>query len=562
MPLLNDKLLREWVEPEDMKNNFKIEKEEDSSTDSETVAFERVNDHELLSEGEIKKEYPGEQGKSSHLKVVDGESSLEKVVTFQGSNTKTNTARSKQSGHFDVGKVKNYRNILKELCEGAPEASGEVTNMCRFRCSQCKKERKSWRYVCAHFWTEHRKRLSCHDVPKFISKKACHNCKICGEKILCDAYFICQHLEKHGTKIGTYRKNFLLNSSKILPDAVYSDNHIGNFYIYQCETCNESYSSRTLFTTHLRTQSHGSALNVGINLKKKVFHKCKLCDKTILCDKTVLCSHIRSSHGITIQLYCKQTGCTFERSKYFQKYFLTSLTESKKVTNACEFKCNICEITYNKVSNFRDHFHKHNIKPPGHLSDYLTKGSFYQCKKCHKHLLCDIKTIQHHMNVVHGRKMSINVTVVTSHKREYAKLYNTFTKNIPIASKVWKESAVPMSKIHIQDVTSKLGDLCTYSCPTCNSESFTRWPDLANHSKVLHGCSLKFNPKHVSVARYHTCLICPKVILCDQYFLRPHLRYCHKMSLSKYETIFRKNGGEILPSFTQWRTITNRKNKV
>ncbi len=561
MPLTDDNWLRAWVEPGDIKSDLKIQREV-SSKDSESDELAREYENEHLSDGAVENGYLAEQEEKSHLKVVEGESSLEKDVTVQGTNSKTITARSKHIGHFDVGKVKKYRNILKELCQGAPEVSGEVTNMCRFRCSQCNKDIKCWRLVCNHFWAEHRQRISYRDVPKYISKKACHICRICGEKLLCDSYFLWQHLEKHNIKISHYKEKFLFTLLNRLPNAVYSDNLIGNLCIYQCETCKQTYSSRSLFAKHLRSLSHGSALNVGINLKKKVFHQCKLCDKSVLCDNVVVYGHIFNTHGLTPESYCKQTGCTLERTRHFRKDFLTSLKESKKIKNACEFKCNICEITYNKVSNFRDHFHKHNIKPPGHFSDYLTKGSFYQCKKCNKILLCDIKTIQHHMNVVHGTKMNINVTVVTSHKREYEKLYTAFTKNIPIASKVWKVSAVPMTNVPLQDVTSKLGDLCTYYCPTCNSESFTRWPDLTNHYQDLHGCSLKFNPKHVSVARYHTCLICPKAILCDQYFLRPHLRYCHKMSLTKYQAIFRRNGGEILPSFTLWRTKTNRKSTV
>ncbi len=445
---------------------------------------------------------------------------------------------------------------MNELCQGAPEASG--ANMCRFRCSQCAKDMRSWRFVCDHFRTEHSQSISYYDVPKFISKKACHICNICGEKILCDAYFISQHLEKHDMKVGYYQKKFLFDSSNKLPDAVYSDNLIGNLCIYQCESCKQTFSSRTLFYRHMKSLAHGSPLNVGLYLQTKVFHKCKICKKSILCDKTTLYGHIVNTHKVTLELYCKQTGCTLERTKYFHKEFLQSLKESKRITNACECKCSICGITYNKVGNFRDHFINHNMKPPGHLSDYLTKGSFYQCKKCHRYLLCDIKTIQYHMNRVHRKKLKQKNTVVTSHNKEYAKLYSDFTRNIPIASKVWKESAVPMSDIPLNYVTSKLGDLCIYSCPNCDSEEFSSWYKLAKHSKVLHRHSIKFNPKHVSVARYHTCLICPKAILCDHYFLKSHIGYNHKMSLTKYIATFRRNGGEILPSFIEWRTKVNK----
>ncbi len=467
--LQSDSMLRQWVEPEDIKQDPIIKRQE-SSTDNESVDFALDYEHGQLSDGEVRKEYLGEEVPSGQQREVVAKSILQKDVANPGSNKKALKVRPKRNGHDETGKGNILSKILKELCQGAPEASGEVTNMCRFRCFQCNKDIRSWRFVCDHFWIEHSQRLSYHVVPKYISMTVCHICKICGERTLCDATFILRHLEKHDMNVGCYQKKFVFNMSNMLPDAVYSDKLIGNLCIYRCESCKQTFSSRTLFSRHLKSLSHGSALNVGLYLQKKVFHKCKICDKSILCDKTILYGHIVNTHGITFELYCKQTGCTLEKTKHFHKEFVKSLKESKMIRNACEFYCKICGITYNKVCSFRDHFVKHDIKAPGHLSDYLTKGSFYRCKMCHRHMLCDIKTVQYHMKIVHGTKLKQkNVTVVTSHEREYAKLYTDFTRNIPISSKVWKESAVPMSNIPMQYVTSKLGDLCMYSCPHCDS---------------------------------------------------------------------------------------------
>ncbi len=556
MTLLSDKSLREWFQPEDIKPDLKIQRQ-DSSTDNESVDFTQEYENEQLSDCEINTENLSEKETSSQSRDIEAKSSLLQDVTIQGAKTKT--LNTKQKPRKGKGIIYAGRKLLKELCQGAPVASGEVTNMCRFRCTQCDKDIRNWRYVCDHFWAEHGQRISYLDVPKYISNKVSHICKICGEKTLCDASFLLWHLKKHDIKIGLYQKKYLFNVSNMLSDVVYSDKLIGNLCVYECEACKQRYSSKSVFTRHLTSMSHGSALNIGISLRKKVFHQCKLCNRSILCDKAVLSGHLRYTHGLTMELYCEQTGCTLERTRYFQLDFLKSLKESKKIRNACEFHCRICGITYNKVVNFRAHFTRHNIKPPGHLSDYLTRGSFYQCKKCGKHLLCDMYTIQHHMNVVHGTKLNINVAVITSHKREYEKLYAAFTRNIPTSSKVWKETAVPMTNIPLQDVTSKLGDLCVYSCPNCDdSEEFTSWHQLTVHSKVLHKHKIKFHPKHVLIARYHTCLVCPKAILCDHYFLRSHIYYNHKMGLSKYVAIFRRNGGEILPSFVEWRTKINK----
>ncbi len=555
MPLLSDNMLRQWADVEDIKQDVKLQ--EEATTDSDSGGSETEYEDDNMTDHSVKNEYLREDEEISEAREIK-----ENARVKDETNKKVKTCRSIKEKKvlgmmlYSMEKGKRNSKILKELCNGAPEAIGDVSNMCRFRCSQCDIELRSWHVLRRHLSTEHNNmRISFTDVPDFISRRVCHTCRICSEKVLCDTAFITRHLDKHhtGIKIGQYKKDSLYNS-----DVVYSNNIIGNLCVYECETCKQRFSNRTLFSRHLNSLSHGNALTIVKSLQRKVFHKCKLCDKSILCDKNILQGHFRYTHAMTIDVYCTKTGCTFQKTKQFASSFLKSLKQSKEIKNACEFNCRTCGITFNTLYSFNRHLSKHKTKQPEPATAYLTKGLSYQCKICQKHMICDIRTITNHMEKVHNTKMKQRNTTVTSHKIEYDNLYTTFTRNIPVASKVWRESAVPMNNIPLQEITSKLGDLCIFSCPDCISEKFTSWCNLRKHSNDLHKHNIKFDPKHVSVARYHTCLICPKAVLCDRYFLKPHLIHHHKISYKKYESIFRQNGGETLPTFRQWKIMKNK----
>ncbi len=78
---------------------------------------------------------------------------------------------------------------------------------------------------------------------------------------------------------------------------------------------------------------------------------------------------------------------------------------------------------------------------------------------------------------------------------------------------------------------------------------------LKSHYRVKH--QLTKVPDildHVVEARYHRCLICRQIVLCDKLTLLSHLTYRHKMKYAKYakEHVLKK-GGIVFPTFTDYQ---------
>ncbi len=112
---------------------------------------------------------------------------------------------------------------------------------------------------------------------------------------------------------------------------------------------------------------------------------------------------------------------------------------------------------------------------------------------------------------------------------------------------------MPKVQFLSQKVTAKIGNLCTVVGPECDAKVFSNWSLLLAHCKKIHNYRISYKYSLVSVARCHACLICPKAVLCDRLFIANHLN-CHKIPLKKYEKIYQKNGGEVLPTFLEWMT--------
>ncbi len=432
----------------------------------------------------------------------------------------------------------------------------EISNMCSFSCYECEKVSRGWLPWWRHYSEMHKtKKLHSADTHKLITRTVIHVCKICAENVLCDNIFVKNHLTKHKMKISEYKKLIKQHPSKILPDVEYSNTIIGNLCIYECQTCKQEFTSRTLFTRHLNELSHGKVIDISLNFKKKVFHECKLCGTTILCDNNILHGHFRYKHAMKPSDYCKQTGCTMDKIREFPIDFLKSLKQSKVIINSCEFACNVCGIKFNNLNYFKYHFKKHRgqqLSKP--LTTYLTKALSYQCEKCHKWLLCDVSKIRDHWKSAHKFNLKQKLSSASTHETEYNKLWFAFTQKTPTVSNISEYSVAPVSSFSLHLLTSRIGNLCIFTCPNCSeTQEFKSFYDLNEHSKNIHKKRIKYNQNLVAVARYHACLICPKAVLSDRYFLKAHVVYWHKLNLEKYINTFRQNGGEVLPTFQEWK---------
>ncbi len=166
-----------------------------------------------------------------------------------------------------------------------------------------------------------------------------------------------------------------------------------------------------------------------------------MCHKSIDCEYSLVKSHLKIVHKIHPQEYCTITGCTIDYSGmhfYSSKSFLKSLQVSKNVGNFCVFKCEMCEKKFNTLSSLYSHNyreHKRNNKSP---SSVFFSGRSFKCTKCHALMLCEKSIIENHKRTVHGIRTDFN--------RSYAKFRESFLKDVPVSSKVWKKPTLPVKK--------------------------------------------------------------------------------------------------------------------
>ncbi len=205
------------------------------------------------------------------------------------------------------------------------------------------------------------------------------------------------------------------------------------------------------------------------------------------------------------------------------------------------------------VYNFRKHLLAHQPVEYKPLSSYFIKGLSYQCKLCSRLMLCDnviIKNLKNHMRDVHGQKIVDKNSEASKRRRLYKTKHDTFFKaTVVYSSSIFKKPEISISQIPLIERTSKIGNLCKFSCLKCDSKDFESFNLLKRHCKAKHNSGVSYNESLVSEARCHSCLLCPKGVLSDRYFLAHHLLYRHKKGLPEYERVFRQNDGEVLPTY-------------
>ncbi len=447
--------------------------------------------------------------------------------------------------------IKYSDQAIEKLCEGAP-ISEKVTTMCRFKCPECSEEVISSLNLMKHF--KHSLNSGCHrtfsgnNIAEYIAKVVVHICKICSTKVLCDTHYIMKHLRKvHKMWPNEYKKKFCLDTTMAASEVIYSENVIGNIGLFKCETCEKEFKCIATLRRHKKKNSHKSNEKLG----KKVYHKCKLCGKTLTCIKSSLNIHFKQMHGISIEDYCKNYNCTIAETK--KTTLLKSLSISNKIDDLCEFSCSVCNKAFKAYMGLKIHKNTENHLVQFHdVFKHLTTGFLYKCDKCPKLLLCDKYLIGRHMTRAHNTLPKACSSGTVTSQTQYNQLRNSFLKNIPVCEIVHEQTVVPIPKISDREITSTIGDLCNFSCPQCEIESFTSWFPLQKHCKEVHKETLRFESSLVLTARYHACLLCPNAILSDRHFLRLHLRNDHRMKLTKYEQTFQKHGGKTLPSYWIW----------
>ncbi len=69
---------------------------------------------------------------------------------------------------------------------------------------------------------------------------------------------------------------------------------------------------------------------------------------------------------------------------------------------------------------------------------------------------------------------------------QYRKMCKAAMAGVPIAAYVHDKITVPARKIPINEISSVIGNLCTFSCPNCEKATFSNWSTIKYHFKKAH----------------------------------------------------------------------------
>ncbi len=219
---------------------------------------------------------------------------------------------------------------------------------------------------------------------------------------------------------------------------------------------------------------------------------------------------------------------------------------------SASFFCNVCDKMFNRWSSLRRHreIEKHHILSYRSKVLSLAKGYSYMSKCCAKLLLCDKDIIKAHMKKCFKKNTNGEMRNV---KKQYNEFCKSFIDKIPVSTKKYCKMTVPVRKIPTMELTSTIGNLCTFVCSHCSSQKFfSSYSQLQDHTKNVHLKGNSFDSSLLVTARYHAWLKCPRAVLSDRYILSIHLQKYHNRSLHNYEQVFRKNGGTILPTYEKY----------
>ncbi len=392
-----------------------------------------------------------------------------------------------------------------------------IGNLCTFKCPKCHKVFDSWTRMKTHNVTSPHGTGNRKFSDDFIHKKKLHRCRVCSKDVICDLNFISWHVRAHGKNfnVHNYSKEYGLN--------IVHGPSVGIRKVTSIKIARQKESERqpraappAKKTTLARKASRAP---VAETLKNECVFKCTDCDEQNPSWAGLWYHLVTRGHGV-----CASKG--------------------------------------------------------GFSRAYLLKESLHSCRKCGKEILCDKRMIAWHVKThaltlqEYVSEYGLTSETASSKKRIFRKneapstprmrkrpeQHNkSLTASIRTTSNVSNASGhcIIFNRYHESKfesevtVTREVGNLCLYTCPTCDW-SCKNFKDMKAHAAREHeeGKSRQYRKTYMTrEVVLHRCRYCETRTACSIKEIYEHFMHQHAktqgISFSEYRELC--NSGEKLP---------------
>ncbi len=349
----------------------------------------------------------------------------------------------------------------------------------------------------------------------------------------------------------------------------YFSDKVADLCEFKCPTCGEKFTSKQNIGRHFRKTKHAISKNRGINLKDFLtrisYYKCQMCDQSVICDKSAIRGHLQYSHKISLWKYIERNNVeyTSKHPKFLEMHQIVytgneSQNISKTIGNYCVFSCKNCEFTCQRWDLMTLHKSKHKHGQDVALTKHTRHATFYKCQICDVFVLCDKTIIKSHLQ--NHQKITLSGYMNIYHPLIGGSLFAQYKLELKSAVKKisYAKNFLTGDLLSVFPTTGDTGNISFFKCPDCSKTDMS-YKQLLTHCKQEH---LKRKVvgyvNNIKEARYHSCHICAKKIICDNFILRIHLGRTHRVNLSTYSKEYvLKNGFRVYPTFQDYINDNN-----
>ncbi len=335
---------------------------------------------------------------------------------------------------------------------------------------------------------------------------------------------------------------------------------------FKCPSCGEFFTSKHNISNHFRKTKHVISKNRRIFLRDFMttirYYKCLICDQSIICDKRDIGDHLYKNHKISLCKYIGKKNLEYTRKHpKFTEMHQIVYTENEKreisdtIGNYCVFSCLECDFTCQSWSLMGLHKSKNKHGQRAGYNKHTKLATLYKCQICDALILCDKDIIRFHLRTKHKvtlseyNKKHSPIKGDDSLLAQYLLELKSVVKNIPCA-----KSYLHGDLLQVFPTTGCTGNISFFKCPDCSKTDMS-YKQLLKHCKQEHSeRQLIGYANNIEEARYHSCHICSKPIICDNTILIFHLSKAHHMNLSTYSKEYvLKNGFSVYPTFQDFK---------